>query len=149
MYFKEIFQNLGNEFDEKQTKKLQLESIMSLSSKLEEKSIEDNDMDLALNEISDLLQEYKSWNKEQLKQYFRKVAAIKKEALEKHKLVEKGYYANTYLALGISIGVVLGAALMTTIGTAHMGTGLALGLTLGLALGAMADKKAADSGRQY
>jgi len=80
-------------------------------------------------------------NKEAQKRYFKTIGNITKHLQKQHKLVTKGHYIGTAMAIGAGTGVALGAALD------NAAIGPALGVTIGLAIGSYLDKKAEKEGR--
>jgi hypothetical protein len=64
-----------------------------------------------------------------------------------HKLITKGYYTNTYMALGIGIGLPFGVAFSQLLGQiAYIGIGLPIGVGIGLSIGSKLDTKAKEEG---
>ena len=102
-----------------------------------------NDQIAQLNSFSGLDQE--------LKARLRKAQTTILKLLEKElKIVMKGHYRTTWLALGMTVfGLPLGIVFGASIGNmAFLGTGLPIGMAIGIAVGTAMDKKAFEEGRQ-
>lgn len=80
-------------------------------------------------------------DKEIRRNFTKKKAAIKNQAIMKHKIVTKGYYMSMWMPLGMALGMPWGVAL------GNIALGLPIGLAVGLAIGSWLDSKAAKEGR--
>ncbi len=96
------------------------------------------DITTLTKELSYLLQ---AQNKEAQKRYLKTIGNITKHLQKQHKLVTKGQYIGTGMAIGAGTGVALGAAM------GNAGIGPALGMAIGLAIGSYLDKKAQKEDR--
>lgn len=69
---------------------------------------------------------------------------------KKLKIVTKGHYRNTWLAIGMAaFGIPLGVAFGASLGNmGYIGIGLPIGLVIGIAVGTKMDTKAVEEGRQ-
>ncbi len=77
------------------------------------------------------------------KEYALLIKSVLKHLQKSHKLVTKGYYANTYMALGIGLGLPFGVVFAQSLGQmAYIGIGLPIGIGIGLAIGSNLDTKA-------
>lgn len=73
------------------------------------------------------------------------------KTLEKElKIVTKGHYRNTWLAVGMAaFGIPIGLIFSISLDNmAFLGIGLPIGLAIGIGVGAQLDKKAEEEGRQ-
>lgn len=148
MYYK----NEVNGLTEKATKKnivTYLMSVQSLIHKLEEKGIEDNELDGNFGVFVDALGKYIAGDNTQKRTAARTYAGITQYVEKEYKLQQRGSIQGMYLAIFMGAGVALGAAFSSTIGTAYMGIGIAIGAGLGVSIGSSMEKKAEDEGRLY
>ena len=121
----------------------------NLLSELEKIELRDNIVTLINNSVEEL-NSFSGVGKKLIFELRRKQSKILQLVEKEHKIVPKGYYQATWLALGMAVfGVPMGVALGSAFGNmAFLGIGLPLGLSIGLAVGASMDKKAAKEGRQ-
>lgn len=148
MYYK----NEINQLLEKANKKsivTYLMSVQSLISRLEDKGIEDDELNRKFSEFVSAFENYIEGDNKQKRSAAMAYSGIAQHVEKEYKLQQRGSIQGMYMAIFIGVGVALGSALMTTVGTAFMGVGIAIGTGLGVAIGASMEKKAEDEGRLY
>ena len=120
----------------------------NLIAELRERELSESVIDQINQELDLINQDHdeKTLKKLLFKKQYKIVKLIEKE----HKIVPKGYYRNTWLALGMSafgipIGVAFGAALDNM---AFMAMFMPVGMAIGMVIGAQKDAEAAKKGLQ-
>ena len=149
MYYKEEFQNLIQQFDKKQSEKLQLPFLMRIIEKLEEKSIEDANIQLRFEEMKTQLEKTKEEFKGNRSIFVRDMKALMEYLRKNHDLVAKGHYSMTYMMYGMAIGVTMGVALMGTGNTSFLAIGIGAGLAIGYGSGEQKEKQVKQAGNLY
>lgn len=148
MYYKNEF----NEIMENLTNKSFIKYIMSIQSliaRLEEKGIEDDELNSKFGQLQEVLKEYLSGEDIKRRKTARAFNEIVQHVAKKYNLQQKGSLQGAYLAIFMGVGIAMGSTLSTTLGTAFMGAGIAIGAGLGVAIGASLEKKAEEEGRLY
>ena len=108
-----------------------------------------NDTTTVINKEINLINEKP--DEKELKKQVRKSQHIIIKKLEKeHKIVPKGYYRTTWMAIGMSaFGIPMGAAFGAALGNmAMIGMGIPIGMAIGITVGSQKDAQAAKDGRQ-
>ena len=123
--------------------------VCSLINKLEENSIEDDELKSKFDALLDAFTRYFEQDKKAKKTINRTYREIVGYVKEKYNWEQRGNVQGTYMAICIGVGVALGSALSTTIGVAFMGGGIAIGAGVGVAIGTSMEKKAQEEGRLY
>lgn len=148
MYYK----NEINQLLEKANKKsivTYLMSLQSLISRLEDKGIEDDELNRKFSQFVNAYEIYMEGETNQKRSTAMAYSSIVQYVEKEYKLQQRGSIQGMYMAVFIGVGVALGSALMTTVGIAFIGVGIAIGTGLGVAIGASMEKKAKDEGRLY
>ncbi len=135
-------QFLNEQYDSKEQKKLFVHKLIRLAQKIEEKNIDDHQVNTYYNDVVNML------SNEAYKEYRKTSYLLFKYCENQFGLVEKGYYQNTYLALGLSIGVAIGGALSST-NSAFIAIGISMGLAIGIGLGSSKDSEAENQNLTY
>ncbi len=149
MYYKEEFQNLSQQFDKKQAEKLQLDYLVRMIDKLEEKGIDDEIILQRFEELKSQLEKVKAEFKGNKSIFIRDMKALMEYVRKNHALVAKGHYSMTYMMYGMSIGVALGVALMSMGNTAFLAVGIGAGLAIGYGAGEQKEKQVNLAGNLY
>lgn len=126
-----------------------IECLQTLLDELKEKALTDDQIKL-INELIEDLNAFDGNDKQTLRQLKRVRTQLLKDLTKNTKLVTKGYYRTTYLAVGMAaFGIPFGLMFSTLLGNfSFLGIGLPIGMTLGMAIGAKMDQKAKKEGRQ-
>ncbi|MCD6299628.1 MAG: glycine zipper family protein [Dehalococcoidales bacterium] len=134
-----------NSLNKKVSKKYKLDLLLRIAKRVAEFSTQCGQCQMFQQDITTLTKELsylpQTQNKEAQKRYFKTIGNITKHLQKQHKLVTKGQYIGTGMAIGAGTGVALGAALD------NAAIGPALGGTIGLAIGSYLDKKAQKEDR--
>ncbi len=133
---------LMDQLSEKEQKKLFIHKLINLANKLSEMGITDNNIISSYTHITSLLQNrsFKEVKKTSVKLF--------NSVKEKYGLVEKDYYRNTYLALGLTMGTGIGAAFSSS-NSSSIALGITFGLAIGVAIGTAKDKEAIKQNKVY
>lgn len=101
-----------------------------------------------INEFSSIIEEMKNDSLITVnKKYTLFLKKAKIHLQKKHRLITEGYYTNSYMAYGISIGLIFGVVFSQLIGQiAYIGIGLPVGIGIGLSIGSHLDSKAKKDG---
>lgn len=126
-----------------------IEQFQRLLDELNKKELTDN----IVSGINEHINEINSSDKEgkrlasQIKSSQSKIFKFLEKEL---KIVPKGYYQTTWMAIGMAaFGIPMGVAFGTSLGNmAFIGIGMPIGMVIGMAMGANMDKKAKAEGRQ-
>jgi len=136
---------LKGTLDEKESRKLRLFLLLSLSQRVAEFSPGcsqcgqlQQDISATVKDLENqVLREDKQWRKS----YNKSVNGILEHLQKRHKLVTENYYMGIGIAIGSGLGVALGSAFE------YLGSGIPIGIGMGLAIGAALDAKAKKEGR--
>jgi len=134
-----------NSLNKKVSKKYKLDLLLRIAKRVADFSTQCGQCQMFQQDITTLTKELsylpQTQNKEAQKRYFKTIGNITKHLQKQHKLVTKGHYIGTAMAIGAGTGVALGAVLD------NAAIGPALGITIGLAIGSYLDKKAQKEDR--
>lgn len=137
---------IESNIESKKANKLQVYKIKRIIKRLDEFSQECDQCNHYFEEVNDQIQNLKNHvrdiNNYNLKEYKIITNNIINHLQKVHRLIPKGYYTDTYMAIGISMGLIFGLLLFDNIAL-----GLPLGLAVGLAIGAGEDAKAKKDGK--
>lgn len=148
MYFLNEFKELVSGLDEKKNRKMQLDMVVRLIKKLDERFIEDDKLakmfELLLSAASNHLDGLDS----KIKTYNRQKSLITDYVLKVHRLAYKSYYTTLFTALGLVFGSVFGIFFIITNPVLYavcIGGGIAIGVGIGVAK----EKRVTDEGLIY
>jgi hypothetical protein len=138
--------HITKDFDEKQIKKLNVESLMRLNDKI--KDLESDDVEKSLVEIKRILRNISDKEPKQNRLYNREFELLKKKVIDEFGYHEKGSIMAKYTGLGLVFGVAIGAGLSTA-SAAFSGAGIAIGLAIGAGIGSKKEKEEVAAGNIY
>ncbi len=148
MYYKEEFENLVQQFEEKKKEKLELPKLLRLIEKLEEKQLENENIAAKFLSLKEVLEKAKENYKINKSIFARDFRALSEYIRKEYGLVSKGFYTAVYMSLGMAIGTGIGVAFMST-NTVFFVIGIGAGLAIGSGVGAQKDKQAKEKGIVY
>ena len=126
--------------DAKQIKKLQIDRLERIISRLDQYSEGCNECEKHLEFIeTDVIDKLKALDKQNINYYNLHINKIIAHLRNKHKLAVEGQYMAMSMSLGMAMGMVLGLTLKNT--TFGIGPGLCIGIAIGVAIDADAKKK--------
>jgi hypothetical protein len=135
---------LKNNIDKEVAKKIDLDLLERIIKRLISFSTECEECTKMLDELGNDIDELKNkqgnFEKDDYKQYNKKIQLIIAHLQKNHKLVIEGYYLSIFMSLGLSIGLLFGLAIFDNIGLG-MPIGVALGVAAGVNMDADAKKK--------
>lgn len=147
MYNKEQFINMQQKYGSGKNNTV-FSSVISLINKLEEKEIQDEELNDLLDGLYYAYERITTGDKTARKQASKAYSKIVSYAKEKYNLAQKGTIQGMYLAIFIGAGVAFGAA-FSTINSGLIGAGIAIGVSIGIAVGTSMENKAKQEGRLY
>lgn len=143
-YYSEI-SAIKNQFDGKATKKLHINRLLNLSSKLLD--YEDQLVENIMIDLKNRLMTYQAGDFN-YKAYNKTWSELVSTVEKKFGLVAKGTKQATSMSLGMCFGVAIGTALMSN-NPAMLSIGIGCGLAIGSGYGAMLEKKLVEKGLIY
>ena len=145
---KEGIISLMKEFNETDSKNLQLQQLLNIINKLEEYDIQDEKLFAEFEELISNLRSINNGNYSLKRVYKKSYFKLKQSIQEKYGIVEKGTYIKMGLAMGILIGVSAGAA-FTSFSSVPISFGMITGMLIGITIDAIKEKKIENVGKLY
>lgn len=137
---------LVSQLDDKTIKKLQVETLLNLMTKIKDKV--HPEIDQLVLDVTTTINGAKDLSSFQKNLYFKQFTVLKKTVKNEFGYVAKGDIVANTMAIGIGIGVAIGAGLMA-VNPAFLGVGIAVGVALGLSIGTTQEKKEEEKGNIY
>ena len=137
MEVKNNFISLINDLDESQAKKFSIKELFRLIKKLEEKDINDYEIDKKFKTMEAHMVDFLKGDIKALRKYKKEYSSLKTYIMKTYKLVYKGYYYGLLLVFGVAIGTSLGSALSP----AFYGVGIPIGIAIGAGIENSLEKK--------
>jgi len=149
MYFRSEFEKLKTGLDESKVRKLQLDFVIRLIDKLNEKMIDDEELVRLFENLLRTAVDYSEGREPNLRYYRKQKNDITNYVLKKYSLAYKGYYTAVYMSLGLVFGAALGTVFMTTLNPGFYALGIGPGIALGVAIGAGKEASMEKEGNIY
>jgi hypothetical protein len=146
--YKEDINAIKQEFNKKESEKLQIQQLLNLIEKLEDLHIEDKQVNLELEELISKLQLVKSNVKGVKKNYNKSFYKIKQNIQKEYGFFEKGAYSKMGIGLGMTFGICVGAVFASSMSNG-IAIGMVFGMAVGAALGNLKEKHTAEAGKTY
>ena len=145
-YYKEKIHSLLSRLNEKQIKKMELNTLLNLIEKF--RDINDIEIESSFKKLVTLIAEISNEEKPSYREYKSDFSILRKLARKNYGYIKKGALSEESIGFGLAIGVAIGAG-MTTINSGMMGVGIAIGIAIGAGIGSKREKEALEKGILY
>jgi len=149
MYCRDQFEERKGNLDPEDSKSA-IFTLVSLIERLEQRGIEDDELDGMFVKLEAVLTDYENSEPDRSKKkaLYKAYNSIVDYANQKHHMVQKGTFFGMYFVIFMGSGIALGVALSCS-GAAFSVIFIAIGTVLGIAIGTAMEKKAQKEGRLY
>ncbi|MBI9010726.1 MAG: hypothetical protein JEZ08_00735 [Clostridiales bacterium] len=144
--YKQELESIARHLTDKEYKKMKIQSLLSLSEKLEEMT--DHEIESILLEVMSMVHESSRDEHFDMKPYRKKVKLVKELVIKKFDFHERGTIQSQYVAIGICLGSGIGAA-FTSVMPSMIGAFSGIGIAIGVAIGTQKEKEAEKAGKLY
>jgi len=145
---KENIISLMKEFNEIESKKLQIQQLLNLINKLEEHNINDEKLFVKFEELISNLRSIKNGDNGLKRGYKKSYYKLKQTIQKQYGIVEKGTYIKMGLAIGMTFGISIGAA-FTLSRSMSVSFGMIAGIIIGITIGSLKEKNIENEDKLY
>jgi hypothetical protein len=138
--------HITKDFDEKQLKKLKVNSLINLYVKLID--LENADVEKSMLDLKKILKNIEDKEPKQNRIYRKEFESLKKIVIKEFGFHQKGSIVENHIALGLVFGIAIGASLTSFLASSS-GIGLVLGMAIGSAIGTKKEKEEEIAGNLY
>jgi|LGOV01.1.fsa_nt_gb hypothetical protein len=146
-FFKEQIHSFISRLDEKQVKKMELNTLINLIDKFN--NIDDVEVEGSFNILNKLIVNIINEENPSYKEYKSNFNTLKKLVRKNYGFVKKGTLNEESIGVGVAIGVAIGAGLSSASNPAFMGVGIPIGIAIGAGIGSKREKEAEEKGLLY
>ncbi len=146
-FFKEQVHSYISGLDEKQVKKMELNSLLNLIDMFND--ISDVEVEGSFSKLSKLIINIINEETPSYKEYKRDFNVLKKLVRKTYGFIKKGTLKEESIGAGVAIGVALGVAIPSGGNVAFMSIGIPIGIAIGAGIGRKREKEAEEKGLLY